>query len=72
MDTGVSTEYVAVLQEEANMYRQDIVRGKCGSFEQYKYKTGYIQGLEKAEQILHEVIEDMLRIQDLDEDSDGA
>ena len=67
MDTGVTSEYIAALQDEADMFRKTVMEGKCSSFDQYKHKTGYIQGLEKAEQILHETIERLLVAQDLDD-----
>ena len=66
MNNGVSEEFILALREEADMYRLDVMQGKCTSYDQYKFKTGYIQGLEKAEKVLHETIERLLKAQDLD------
>lgn len=66
MHNGVTEEFVAALKKEMHMYRLDVMQGKCASYDQYKFKTGYIQGLEKAEQLLHETIEQLLKAQDLD------
>jgi len=66
MNTGVTEEYLASIKDEYRMYEADIMQGKCTSYDQYKYKIGYVQGLQKAEQLLHETIEQMLVAQDLD------
>ena len=67
MQTGVTEEFIATLQEEAEMYGRDVMSGHCASYDVYKFKVGYIQGLQTAERILHETIEKMLNIQDLDD-----
>jgi len=66
MNTGITSEFVASLKAESDIYEKSIAEGKCASFDQYKYQTGYIQGLKKAEQLLHDTIEYMLKAQDLD------
>ena len=66
MDTGVSTEYIEALRDEVSAHRSEVVSGRCKSFDSYRFKTGYIQGIEAAERILHEVIEHMMATQDLD------
>jgi len=62
MQTGVTEEFIAILQEEAEMYGHDVMSGQCSSYDSYKFKVGYIQGLQAAERILHETVEKMLRI----------
>ena len=66
MDTGITSEFIAAVNEEATRFEKSVADGKCSSFDQYKYQTGYAQGLRKAEQILHDTIETMLKAQDLD------
>jgi len=68
MDNGVSEEYFTALQDEANMYQRKVVEGKCKTFDVYRYDTGYIQGLQAAERILHETIQKLLNIQDLEDE----
>ena len=66
MDTGLTSDYIRALQDEAKVFGTSVMAGKCSSFDQYKYQVGYIQGLQKAEHLLHQIIEDALRAQDLD------
>ena len=67
MDTGVTSEFLAALNDEAVAYSSDTIAGKCKSFDHYKYNTGYIQGLKRAEQILHETIAQAMAAQDIDD-----
>ena len=70
MDTGVSSEFIAALNEEIERHVNAVVHGSCSSYDSYKYKVGYIQGLQAAERMLHETIELLLKAQDLDDEDD--
>ena len=68
MDTGLTSDYIAALKEEAERTAADIVEGKCGSMEAYKRAVGYIQGLKHAELLLHDTIKHITERQEMDFD----
>ena len=67
MDTGITQEYMAAIQDEIKLHLTPVINGNCKDFEGYKFKIGYIQGLQKAEILLHDVIREALAAQDVDD-----
>jgi hypothetical protein len=66
MDTGVTTDYLEALKEEADLHGNFILEGKCSSYDMYKYKVGLMQGLQKAELTLHDILQEASKYQDQD------
>ena len=65
MDTGLTSDYIAALKEESDVYKDKCIKGLYSSIDDYKHDVGIIKGLELAEQILHDTIQHILERQDL-------
>lgn len=56
--------YLERLKSESSKRSSEIAAGKCTSFEDYKAKCAYVQGLEDANKWLHEAYAKALRPED--------
>ena len=69
MDTGLTSDYLQALRDEAQEHGDFIMQGKCSDHASYRYKAGLVQGLQKAEQLLHDIIRQATdEFQDLDDE----
>lgn len=68
MDTGVTTDYIDMLHEDAQPYKEKILNGICKSFDEYKHDTGILIGLAMAERTLHDTLSATAQRQELDDE----
>lgn len=47
-----------------------VASGRCATFEDYKYMTGTIHGLEQAKLIIHDEVAKTVQIQNFEDDED--
>jgi hypothetical protein len=66
-NTGLTDEYVHRLKREIEGRSDYIAAGKCLDFSEYKKNVGHIQGLQAAEQLLHDTIKMYMSAEDYDE-----
>ena len=70
MDTGLSSEYVSNLKAESDDIASYILAGKCKDYETYRHKIGIMQGINRAEQCLHDTIKKLVDLQELRDEGD--
>lgn len=68
MDTGVTSDYLENLKEDAQPYKDKILNGHCKSFDEYKHDTGILAGLAMAEWSLHDTIQSAVDRQEVEDD----
>jgi len=68
LDTGLTSDFLQALRDEAQKHGDALMQGKCSDFASYRFKAGYIQGLQMAETVLHETIKQAMKIQELEDD----
>lgn len=66
MVTTFEDLFIQKLQEEAEFHTVALAEGSINSFEEYKYKTGLIQGLGLAGSIFNELADRMRKEQSND------
>ncbi|RKZ78261.1 MAG: hypothetical protein DRQ47_01065 [Gammaproteobacteria bacterium] len=67
MNTGVIEDYINLLHEDAQPYKDKILNGHCKSFDEYRYDTGILVGLAMAERTLHDTLKLASKLQEIDE-----
>lgn len=66
MATSFEDLYMSKLREEIEFHTVALAEGALGSFEEYKHKTGLIQGLGLAGSIFNELADRLRKEQDND------
>ena len=51
--------YKKTLRAELNRVADDLASGNCKTIEDYKYQTGYIRGIDYAEQAFEELVKQL-------------
>lgn len=63
-DTGLTEEYLHQLRKDRDKYAAKLTNGHAKTFDQYKEQVGYLNGLQRAESILHDVLKMYTQMQD--------
>lgn len=66
MDTGLTSDYIDMLKEDAKPYKEKILNGNCKCFDEYKHDTGILVGLAMAERSMHDTIKVAMDRQEVD------